>query len=131
MFIVIRNLSNNEVFSVEHRAGSTAAEMRAIVLREVDIVLRPNWRRGYMCNMFVSTSTGIDAQLHALTDATLRAHMLSGLSMLVYINEKSLDILLSDRRRLAIAMALHSRLGCDSLLGRLDAELLRCILVHT
>jgi hypothetical protein len=131
MFIVIRNLSNGDFFAVEHRAGSTAAEMRAIVLREVDIVLRPNWRRGYMCNMFVSTSSGIDGQLHALTDATLRAHMLSGLSMLVYINDKSLDILLSDRRRLAIAMALHSRLGCDSLLGRLDAELLRCILVHT
>jgi hypothetical protein len=131
MFIVIRNLSNREEFTAEHRAGSTAEEMRAIVLREVDRVLRPNWRRGYMCNMFVSTRVSMEGRLHPLTDTTLRNHMLSGLSMLVYINEKSLEILLSDCRRLAIAMALHSRLGCDSLLGRLDAELLRCILVHT
>jgi hypothetical protein len=131
MFIVIRNLSNNEVFSVERRAGSTAAQMRVIVLKEVDRVLRPNWRRGFMCNLFVSTRVGIDGQLHPLTDATLRMHTLSKVSLLAYINEKSLDILLSDRRRLAIAMAFHDRLGSDSLLGRLDAELLRCILVHT
>jgi hypothetical protein len=131
MLIVIRNLSNREEFSAEHRAGSTAAQMRVIVLREVDNVMRPNWRRGYVCNMFVSTREGVDGQLHPLTDATLREHMPSGLSMLVYINEKTLEILFSDCRRLAIAMALHSRRGCDSLLGRLDAELLRCILVHT
>jgi hypothetical protein len=53
MLIVIRNLSNEEVFSAEHRAGSTAAQMRVIVLREVDNVMQPNWRRGYVCNMFV------------------------------------------------------------------------------
>jgi hypothetical protein len=129
MFIVIRNLSNREEFFAEHRAGSTAAQMRVIVLREVDRVMRPNWRRGYVCNMFVSTREGMDGRLHPLTDATLREHMLSKVSLLAYVNEKNLEILLSDRRRLAIAMAFHDRLGSDSLLGRLDAELLlRCIL---
>jgi hypothetical protein len=74
----------------------------------------------------------MNGQLHSLTDDMLREHMPSGLSMLVYINEKTPRILLSDRRRLAIAMAFHSRLGCESLMGRLDAELLlRCILVYT
>ncbi len=129
MFIVIRNLSNGVVFEGEIEAGSTAAEMRVIVLEEVDRVLRPNWRRGFMCNLFVSKRVGMDGQLHPLTDATLREHMPSGLSMLVYIIEKSLEILHSDCRRLAVAMAFHNRLGCDSLLGSLDPEvLLRCIL---
>jgi hypothetical protein len=129
MFIVIRNLSNREVFFAEHRAGSTAAQMRVIVLREVDLVLRPNWRRGYVCNMFVSTRVGLDGQLYPLTDATLRKHMHFRVNMLAYVNEKTPQILLSDRRRLAVAMAFHDRLGSDSLLGRLDAELLlRCIL---
>ncbi len=129
MFIVIRNLSNGDVFVDERQAGSTAAEMRVIVLKEVDRVLRPNWRRGYMCNLFVSTRVGMDGRLYPLIDATLQKHMLSKVHMLVYVNEKSLEILHSDCRRLAVAMAFHDRLGSDSLLGRLDAELLlRCIL---
>lgn len=111
MFIVVRNLSNGDSFVAERRIVSPAARARAMILRELDRILRPNWRRGFTCNVFFCTGTNgnfhpLDTMFQ-LTKAEIR---LRRGFIKVYIDEKSPQTLAADERRLAVAMAFHPRL---------------------
>ncbi len=130
MFIVIRNLSNGENFVAECRISPPLARVRAAILREVDGIMmtRPNWRRGFTYNMFFCTrENGGFYRLDEMFQLTKDIRFKHGF-IKVYIDEKSLTTLASDQRRLAIAMALHPRLGDHCLLGCVDTMVLHLVL---
>ena len=131
MLVIIRNLSNGEQTVAEHRASSTSAQMRAAVLREVDQFLCPNWRRGYMCNIFLMQHTLWNYHTKGMFELTAQVWTYrhrQGSHIKVYINDKSPTALANDERRLAVAMAFHPRLGERSLLGWVDSLVLDTIL---
>jgi hypothetical protein len=134
MFIVIRNLSNGEVFIAERRVvgRSVSQKTRALVLSEVDEVMRPNWRRGFSCNMFLCCCTGGVNSSSMLLPMSDHQPIFRGPGSFikVYIDEKSPATLAADQRRLAVAMALHSRLGEGSPLGSVDALVLHSVLCY-
>jgi hypothetical protein len=134
MIIVIHKIRDEEYIVVKRRAASSVEVMRRIVLREVDKYLRPNWSRGFVCNLFLIKTPRSKNYPHdrgalfLFNEHEWARKPSRGFFLEAYINEKSPRTLATDARRLAVVMAHDQRTCGESRLAEVDMLVLQLIL---
>jgi hypothetical protein len=120
MFILFVDINTQSRSVAERKAQSTPLRMRNGILRDVAPILGSLWPRTHVCNMYLCQR--IDGRLNAnrLVEGIWEARH-ERAYITVNLSLKSPMELQADQRRLAVAMAFHSRLGVGSLMGCLDA----------
>jgi hypothetical protein len=119
MFILFLNLNTDFQSFSEIRALPSTARMRARVLREVDPILGDRWRHTHTCDMYICQ--WIDGRFYAnrVVEGIWESRLPRAYLKVLLKLKMPID-LQADERRLAVAMAFHSRLGDGSMLGNLD-----------
>lgn len=127
MFIIFLNINTDISSFAEIRALPTAARMCARVLREVDPILGDNWRHTHLCNMYQVQWTDGRLNANRLVDGIWELRQPRAYIKVLFSAKTPME-LQADERRLAVAMAFHSRLGAGSSLGSVDPLLLEHII---
>ena len=122
MIILLTDLRSSRLAVLEIRANPSARRMREAILREVDHIVSPDWRRTVVCNVFLCQQVdSVRFYKSVMPDGWEERR--KGAYIQVYLVQKSSWQLAADERRLAIAMAWNPRLGSKSLMGLLDTDL--------
>jgi hypothetical protein len=129
MIILFCDLTASDHLAVfEVKALPSADGMRKRVLREIDYEMGECWRRTHVCNMFVCQFAEGRIYMNSIVDGIWEARQRGGAFLRAYVNQKSPTELMADERRLALAMAFHSRLGDRSHLQDVDMHVLETIM---
>jgi hypothetical protein len=123
MIVLLTDLRSPRQAVFEIRAIPSARRMREAILREVDHIVSPDWRRTVMCNVFLCQQVDSLRFFKSVMPDGWEERR-KGAYVQAYLVQKTSWQLAADERRLAIAMAFLPRLGSESFLGLLDAELI-------